>query len=307
MHKGLITILIAIICWGTLPLQAAALSYNEEQYRKHFKQAEQHLLAHRFVEGVLSCRKALKYNPGDSLARAFICLCLYEVAEGLDLRKKETKARKYRLYGLMKKVANEGIKAQPHKGECYFFRGLAVARLATTDGILSSLQTAKSVELDWLRAARATSAYVSPTGERLRASSYVALGAYYRLCPSFFLIQMSFGISGDINKSVRYCEKALALEPNRIEIVKELGVSLITRGLQKNNKKEIERGKAYLRQVAGMKIRLKTDYIDKEHCKMLLRNINLCPEYSRDQQQDISEATYRKMQAMKKNKQGVKK
>ena len=34
---------------------------------------------------------------------------------------------------------------------------------------------------------------------------------YYRLVPNFFLIRWIFGISGDIDKSVKYHQEALAL------------------------------------------------------------------------------------------------
>jgi hypothetical protein len=103
-----------------------------------------------------------------------------------------------------------------------------------------------------------------------------------------------FGISGDLNKAIVYCKKAYELDSTRIEIVKECGVALITRGLDSKNKMDIEAGKEYLRRVASLPLRLQTDPVDIEHSKMLLNNIDLCPGYSRDEEQDVSEESFRK-------------
>jgi hypothetical protein len=71
-------------------------------------------------------------------------------------------------------------------------------------------------------------------------------------------------------------------------------VALITRGLDRNNNADIEAGKEYLRKVPTLPLRLQTDKIDIQHSKMLLNDISLCPGYSRDEQQDVSEEAFKK-------------
>ena len=105
-----------------------------------------------------------------------------------------------------------------------------------------------------------------------------------------------FGVSGDLEKAILYCKKAYDLDSTRIEIVKEYGVALITRGLDSKNQLDIEAGKEYLRKVPTLPLRLQTDRIDIEHSKMLLNNIELCPGYSRDEEQDVSEESFKKTQ-----------
>ena len=156
------------------------------------------------------------------LVRAMICLNIYEIGEELDVKISAEKKKRIRLYNEMIETAQEGIDRAPDKGECYFMRGLAYARLSTTRGVFSSLLTAKKIEKDWLEAIKHDSDYVTPRGENLQASSYIALGTYYRLCPTFFLLKLLFGISGDLDKAVFYCAKAYDMDPTRIEIVKEL-------------------------------------------------------------------------------------
>jgi tetratricopeptide (TPR) repeat protein len=267
---------------------------NEDQYNLYFHQADSHLGKYEFEESIKDCESALKYRPNDFLMRAMMCLDYYEIAEKLDVKKPGDKDKKIEIYRTMIQIAENGIVCAPDKGECYFMRGLANARMATTKGVLSQLFTAKQIETDWLVAVNRKSDYVTPNGENLQASSCLALGVYYRLCPTFFLLKWIFGISGDLDKAVAYCKKAYDLDSTRIEIVKEYGVALITCGLDSKNEEEIEQGKEYLRKVTSLPLRLQTDKIDIEHSKMLLGNINLCPGYSRDEEQDVSAETFTK-------------
>ena len=266
----------------------------KEEYDKYFHKADYDIGKFQFDDCIKNCEEALEYEPNDYLVRAMMCLSYYEIAEKLDIHNPAEKARKIVLYNTMLKVAEEGIKCAPDKGECYFMRGLANARIATTKGILSELFTAKQIEKDWLIAVNRKSDYTTPNGENLQASSCVALGVYYRLCPSFFLLKWMFGISGDLDKAVYYCTKAYDLDSTRIEIVKELGVALVTRGLDRDNQADIEQGKKYLREVPTLPWRLDTDSIDVVHSRMLLKDISLCPGYSRDEEQDISKESFEK-------------
>lgn len=266
----------------------------EEEYKIYFHKADEGIGKFEFEESLKNCQEALKYKPNDFLIRAMMCLDEYEIAEKLDIHKSADKEKKIELYTTMLKTAEEGIKCAPEKGECYFMRGLANARMATTKGILSQLFTARQIEKDWLVAVNRPSDYTTPNGENLQASSCVALGVYYRLCPSFFLLKWIFGISGDLDKAVLFCKKAYELDPTRIEIVKEYGVPLITRGLDKENNGDIEAGKDFLRKVPTLPLRLDTDSVDIVHSKMLLNDISLCPGYSRDEEQEISEEAFDK-------------
>ena len=266
----------------------------EENYQYYFKKADEQLGKYQFEESIKSAQAALKYRPSDPLVRAMICLDYYEIAEKLDVKKSDEKQWKLDIYQKMIGIAEEGITAAPDRGECYFMRGLANARMSTTKGILSSLFTAKQIEEDWLVAVGRRSDYVTPNGENLEASANIALGVYYRLCPTFFLLKWTFGISGDLDKAVQYCRKAYELDPTRIEIVKEYGVALITRGLDRKENKDVEAGKEFLRKVATLPHRLRTDNVDVDHARMLLNDISLCPGYSRDEQQEISEEEYKK-------------
>lgn len=265
---------------------------TDQSYAMHFQQAEQAMAAFEFEQSIEQCKQALRYRPDDYLIRAIMCLNFYEIAEQKNVNDPKQKQEKINIYEKMAQIAEQGIHAHPDKGECYFFRGLAHARLSTTNGIIYSLFMAKGIELDWIKAVHSKSEYVSPTGENLLASSHLALGSYYRLCPSFFLLTWLFGISGDLDKSIAHLELAYDIDP-RIEVTKEYGVSLITRGLARHDDRDIDQGRNLLTMVPSLPMKLKTDPVDIEHSQRLLNNMNLCPGYSRDQQQELSEAAFR--------------
>ena len=294
-HYTVILFLFAILLQSSTIAKANGEN-SDEIYNTYFKKADELLGKFEFEESIKNCQEALKYKPNDHLVRAMICLDYYEIAEKLDVNKSDEKQWKIDIYKKMVGIAEEGIHCAPEKGECYFMRGLANARMSTTKGIMSQLFTAKQIEEDWLLAVNRKSDYVTPNGENLQASANIALGVYYRLCPTFFLLKWTFGISGDLEKAVTYCKRAYELDPTRIEIVKEYGVALITRGLDNKNNTDIDVGKELLQKVFTLPLRLRTDKIDIEHCKMLLNDISLCPGYSRDEQQEISEEAYRKAQ-----------
>jgi hypothetical protein len=273
---------------------------KEDSFQLHFDQATFHLGKQNFSTSIEECKLALQYQPEDALIRAIWCLDLYEIAEQLNVRDPEQRKTKIEMYEQMVKISEAGIKYAPDKGECYFFRGLAHARLCTTAGILYNLFMAKGIEKDWLKAISYHSDYATPTGEKLLASGHVALASYYRLCPSFFLLTLIFGISGDMDKSVAHGKIAFDLDP-RIEVTKEYGISLITRGLERKNEEDIIAGKKLLETIPTLLKSLKTDAIDIEHSKLLLKNIKLCPGYSRDQQQEISDKALE--EELKKKKQ----
>ena len=148
--KILLSILLSTVSVFAQPAAAASNASAEENYLACFHRADDEMGKFQFNESIKSCEEALKYKPDDFLVRAMECLDYYEIAEKLDVKKSDEKQWKIDIYNKMIDIANEGIKRAPDKGECYFMRGLANARISTTKGILSQLFTAKEIEEDWL-------------------------------------------------------------------------------------------------------------------------------------------------------------
>ena len=138
--------------------------------------------------------------------------------------------------------------------------------------------------------------YVSPTGHSSLANAYYALGQFYRLVPDSWFVRLLFGVRGDISKSAGMLKKAVAIEPERLEFTKELGLALICHGQEKDLPALIEEGEGYLRKVASLPVTEPSDRIDKIHAQMLLDDPSLCCGYSRDGQKGVDEGDLEKLQ-----------
>ncbi len=137
--KILLPLLLLSASTFAQPSVAAGNPGPDENYIACFHRADDEMGKFQFNESIKSCEEALKYKPDDFLVRAMECLDYYEIAEKLDVKKPDEKQWKIDAYNKMIDIANDGIKCAPDKGECYFMRGLANARLATTKGIFSQL------------------------------------------------------------------------------------------------------------------------------------------------------------------------
>lgn len=116
-------------------------------------------------------------------------------------------ARKY--FEVAEDYATRCLRLERHNPLCLFYRGAAIGKKATIDGIFASLSHGEEVLDLWMRAYRSEFNYAFPTGNNLQASVRYALGMYHRLVPDFFLIRMFFGISGDLDKAVTYHQEAI--------------------------------------------------------------------------------------------------
>ena len=288
---------VSLHAQDTLPKYRAALEQlgGSEEYRAAVIRAADLYASNDYRATIVEARQAARLNASDWTARALVAMSYYQLGEAVDIRAPGGAALRERLCDSIVEAAEEGIRAAPERGECSFLRGLARARKATTAGVMYAIFRARSIENDWLRAEQCHSDFVTPQNEDLTAACYVALGIFYRLVPSSRVVKLLIGTRGDIDRSIDYLTRAVARAPDRIEYRKELGVSLVTKGIRTSNAGLVEQGREQLRLVPTLPIMLPvTDTIVIRHARMLLDSVELCPGYSRDQQQELDEAKLRK-------------
>lgn len=201
-----------------------------------------------------------------------------------ELIPKKSEKEKLALYEEMIRLSSEGIRLDTNAAECYFMRALGNGRKATTKGILDSLFMARSMEQDWLRALDLGIRYVSPTREDSRADTYHALALYYRILPDSILLQWLFKTRGSLAKSLDYSRKAAEISPHQCEMVLEMGVCLVAKGMEEKKADLVNEGKLWLGRVLALSVVKKTDLIDKRHAAMLLAHPEMCRDYERDGQ-----------------------
>lgn len=240
-------------------------------------------------EGLRLARQRLAANPNDAELYRHVARFMFEVAE--VVARDNATFDKVAHYQEMYDLLNKGLELDPGNAHLLFNRGVALGRLSTTRGVLSSLANLKSVEADWLAAAGAPYRYASlDGGESMPCSAYLTLGIFYRLVPEAWIVGALAGTRGDLDKSLMWLEKADACRGGRIGVIKELGVTQLCIGDRRKNTEMTTRGLATLSRALALPDQHTTGALDKKHALMLISDPSLACEYSRDGQQELDEA-----------------
>ncbi len=232
-------------------------------------------------------------HPDDPEALWRLARALYEKGELMSAQGRPDSER-LPLYGQAQSYAHHAQEVAPNSGLGYMWEGVALGRVATSKGILSQLFTADDMEKLWLKALSLPAPYASASGNStFPGDAYNALGQFYRLCPDWAAMKWIAGTRGDIDKSVDYQRRLVAAEPQRIEGVKELGVSLLCKGYKQDDEAAKAEGRKYLKLASELPTKNPVDRIDHGQIPTILaREADAC-DYSRDGYEDTSESAYK--------------
>lgn len=247
----------------------------------------------RFDEGLAEVERRLAADPSDKDLYWMKARFIFEIGERFD--RKDTSIDKVAYYEGMLATVEKGLALAPGDPHLRFARGIAMGRLGTTRGILSSLFMAKTVEQDWLSVAEhPTFRYASLGGhELLPCDAYHSLGIYYRLVPDWWIVQVLAGTRGDLNKALSWNQKSVKCKPDEVQNWKELGATQLCLGTR-GDAAMLEAGKASLRHALTLKAHNERARIDLDHCRKMIDDPSLACEYSRDGQQDLDESKLQK-------------
>lgn len=266
---------------------AAALAPEVEQAEQHFVNDD--------TDAALSTLESyLKTNPNDPEAIWRKARSMYERGEVTALTM--TTAQRIPVYEEISALGKRAAELAPGYGPALHWQGTGLGRKGTAQGVFQSLWLADDIEAIWLSALKDTkTVYLAADGgSSWPGDTYYALGQFYRLVPDWTLVQLLVGTKGDIDKSISYHRQALKQTPNRVEIAKELGVSLLCKGSRDGDAAAITEGRVWLAKAAAMKSVKRTDAIDKEQIPVILqREADACG-YSRDGWEDVSREAYDK-------------
>lgn len=213
---------------------------------------------------------------------------LYQRLEGEEGMSKDERGEQYD-YALA--MLDEGIAADPSDKHLHFARGVVLARIGTTRGVLASLRLATEVEGAWLETVESDFVYHSiGTQEHLPCDAYLALGIFYRMVPDSWIVKALAGTKGDLERSLQMQEKGVACSGDRIRNLKELGVTQLCLGQKKKDPELIAAGKASINRYLGLTPTMEAEVVDIKHGVLLLKDPSLACEYSRDGQQDLDES-----------------
>ena len=229
----------------------------------------------------------LAQSPNDVEALWRKARALYDKGERLAAAKAPVEQR-LALYTEVGRLAEQILAVSPGHAEGLFWKGTALGRAATARGILSSLSSADDVERLWLQATRAPYRYEAAHGASgFPADAYYALGQFYRLVPDSSIVKVLTGTQGDIDESLVWLRRGAKAAPRRVEMWKELGVSLLCKAERDGDAAAAAEGRKALAQAAGLPVVKATDRIDHQHIPIILGRADEACTYSRDGWQDL--------------------
>jgi len=215
---------------------------------------------------------------------------MFEIGERFT--RTDTSIDKEAWYKEMLAAADAGLALAPGDPHLRFARGIAMGRLGTTRGVLSSLFMARDVEQDWLAVANAQGFFYQSLGneELLPCDAYHALGIFYRLVPDWWIIQVIAGTRGDLDRSLEFHRKAVSCKPDDVDNWKELGATELCISDKRKDTGMLASGLTSLSRALAIPAVTERELIDHRHTKMLIAQPTLACEYSRDGQQDLDES-----------------
>ena len=246
------------------------VAYGEAKSLSAFQQLEQR------IDGLLAEAK------GDADLYWMKARAMFEQGELID---RDAGVDMVAHYQEMADAADTGLELRPNDPHLRFARGIALARLGTTKGVLSSLFLARDVEADWLVATQCSYASVGQD-EVLPNDAYQALGVFYRLVPDWWIVQVIAGTRGDLDKSLEMHEKATAGRPS-IDSLKELGVTELCIAETRDDEAMRARAMKTFARALSMPAQTEKNRIDHDHIGKLEADPSMACEYSRDGQQDL--------------------
>lgn len=249
-----------------------------------------------FAEGLEIAKARLAENPQDIELYIQIVRFMFELGETIE--RTDPTMDKKTWYTEMIDVAEKGLEIDPNNIHLLYGYGIGKARLGTTRGVLSSLFMAKEIEEVWLRVAQSDYRYSSLGGqEMLPCDAELTLGIFYRLVPDWWIVKVLAGTRGDLDKSHERLLAADACYPDRVGVVKELGVTELCIGTKrKGDEAMLAAGRATLERMLALPAETPSDVIDQRHARMLLEDPELACEYSRDGQQELDEEKMEKVE-----------
>jgi tetratricopeptide (TPR) repeat protein len=185
--------------------------------------------------------------------------------------------------------ADQAVELAPDHGEGWLWRAVARGRLITTQGLLARTfgALARSRGPAWVAQCFERAIVLRPAWHHFNhfAEGDARYGAaqLYRMLPEGAWAQRAIGVRGDLDRAIELAHGALALQPNRIEYAKELGVDLLCRGARRANAADVAEGRRVLQRAAELPVRTLYDRVDRQHIERLIAApADRACDYSRD-------------------------
>jgi hypothetical protein len=197
-----------------------------------------------------------------------------------------------------KTLAESCLKIRSDNPLCKFYLGVHLGKIASIDGIFSSLKNAKLVERLWTETVESSYQHKFGPNTSLQGAARYALGLFYRLVPDFTLLKWIFGVKGDLSKSVAYHKEALEIDAPNVCSRTMLAVAYICEGKSDFSTASGKAGYAQLQEAKKLPVSSALYASCAKDLSRLEQNPKLACGYETSRQQETSEEDLKKQQNM---------
>ncbi|MFT3773289.1 MAG: hypothetical protein QM820_48540 [Minicystis sp.] len=195
------------------------------------------------------------------------------------------------------KAGEKCLEKQADHPICQLYLGAMIGKIASIDGIFSSLKKAKQVEKMWTDVTKSKYNYRFGESSSLQGNARYALGMFYRLVPDFFLMKWLFDVKGDIKKSVQYHREAIALDPPNPCSKIMLAASILCSVKGDTKSEEGQEGLRHLRDARQLDAKSMVSKACQNDTTRLEKEPGKACGYETARQQETSEDDFKKQQA----------
>ena len=234
-------------------------------------------------------RQLRKKYPKNSKVRWLMAKTIFFRTEVMD---KGAKKEKGKLLEEGVQWAKECMDMAPQDINCLLHYGTLVGRSSTNAGIFNTLSKGAVVEGAWWGAVSTSQHYRFPSANTSLGATYYGLGIYYRLVPDSWWLDLFFGIRGDINRSIKYLERAMGTKTDQVELYTELAAANLCKFDREDSSNAKEAADRWIKTCLKLKPKDPLNVLSQRDCTRLKNDPDLGCGYSRDGQQetDIDEA-----------------
>ncbi len=193
-----------------------------------------------------------------------------------------------------KSYAENCLKISADNPLCKFYLGVNLGKIASIDGIFSSLKNAKLVEKLWTETVESRYQHKFGPNTSLQGAARYALGLFYRLVPDLALLKWLFGVKGDISKSVAYHKEALELDTPNVCSRTMLAVAYICEGKSDFSTPSGKAGLAQLQEAKKLPVSSALYASCAKDLNRLEQNPKLACGYETSRQQETDEEQLKK-------------
>jgi len=181
-----------------------------------------------------------------------------------------------------KSLAQRGIDANPDCGECMMWKFSAMARVATTRGLLSAVRQAREMGELLDRGIELQPTHDDGPGSSTLGNLYYASAVFHRVVPEWTWLEWFFGVKGDLDRSLEMIRDAVDLAPDRIDYLVEYGAVLQCYGQRRDESWAGAEAARVLGRATRLEPHIGTDTIDQGHARTLMADPSKACGYSRD-------------------------